>query len=483
MQQQESMQHIDNVLAFRYASAIMKDIWSLHSKIKLERELWIAVMKAQKALGLEIPEEAIKAYESVAEIVNPDSINARERVLKHDVKARIEEFNHLAKAEYIHQGMTSRDLTENVEQLQILRSLKIVQQKMLTAITGLAEQAEKYKTIPLAARTHNVVAQPTTIGRRLAMYGEEMMWSFKRLTHLIENYPCRGIKGAVGTQTDQLTLLQDHNKVKHLEEQITTYLGFNNRFNNVGQVYPRSLDFDVVSTLVLVGSASANFATTIRLMAGHELATEGFADNQVGSSAMPHKMNARSLERITGLHQILKGHLSMIANITGQQWNEGDVSCSVVRRVVMPDSFFTIDAILDTTLLVLNKMAFFENLVQQELHRYAPFLATTTLMMNAIKHGLPREEAHKIIKEHAINSAIALREGYQNSAVNSFAENLANDPNFPLKLPEIEQIIQSTSHLIGLAVEQVNEFTFSAKSLRADYPNIELLTDMKIDIL
>lgn len=162
---------------------------------------------------------------------------------------------------------------------------------------------------------------------------------------------------------------------------------------NVGQVYPRSLDFSVVSGLVELTSGCSSFAKTLRLMAGHELATEGFAKGQTGSSAMPHKMNARSCERVNGFHVILKGFLMMISGLAGDQWNEGDVSCSVVRRVVMPDSFYAADGLFETFLTVLNQMGVYEAVVAAELRRYLPFLMTTTILMEAVKRGIGRETA------------------------------------------------------------------------------------------
>jgi len=473
---------VPNVLATRYASTEIKQIWSSEGKIRLERELWIAVMKAQKALGIEIPEAAIDAYEAAISTVNLHSITKRERVLKHDVKARIEEFNALAGYEHVHKGMTSRDLTENVEQLQILKSLQIVRSKLLSALVVLSESSAQFKNLPLASRTHNVVAQPTTVGRRLTMYGEEMLWAFERLSHLIEHYPCRGIKGAVGTQQDQLTLLNnDTAKVEELERQLISFLGFSQSLSNVGQVYPRSLDLDVINTLVLVGSGPSSFATTLRLMAGHELASEGFSEGQVGSSAMPHKMNSRSAERLNGFHQILKGHWVMAANLAGDQWNEGDVSCSVVRRVLLPDAFFTIDALLNTTLVILGQMSYSENVITQELRRYAPFLATTTLLMSAIQLGAAREDAHQIIKKHAVASILALRTG--DDKTNTLAQRLAEDAKFPLQLPEIEKIITECNSLTGLASKQVDSFVEKINALKEansqskiyNFENIEIL--------
>ncbi len=331
---------VGNILASRYASEAMREIWSAENKIRTERRLWIAVLEAQDELGLPVPVGAIEAYRRVVDVVDLDSIAARERTTKHDVKARIDEFCALAGHEVIHRGMTSRDLTENVEQLQIRDSLVLLRRRSLAALARLAERALEFDDLVISGRTHNVAAQVTTLGKRLATVGEELLWAHRRLSSLVDDYPARGIKGPVGTQQDQLDLFDgDEARADELERRVAAHLGFGSVMGSVGQVYPRSLDFDVISTLVLLASAPANFALTIRLMAGHELVTEGFRPGQVGSSAMPHKMNTRSSERIAGFLNVLRGHLTMAGGLVGDQWNEGDVSCSVVRRVVLPDAF------------------------------------------------------------------------------------------------------------------------------------------------
>lgn len=201
------MSDIPNILADRYATESMKSIWSQEGKVVLERELWIAVMKAQSELGLEISQSDIQDYENVKDNVNIDSIMAREKITRHDVKARIEEFCELAGKEHIHKGMTSRDLTENVEQIQIFRSLEVIRTKASAALIALAKKAEQWRDIYISARTHNVAAQTTTMGKRIAMFGEEMLGAFNALETVINNYPARGIKGAVGTQLDQLAMV------------------------------------------------------------------------------------------------------------------------------------------------------------------------------------------------------------------------------------------------------------------------------------
>ena len=463
------MEEIADVLAQRYATKPIRDIWSARGKIVLEREFWIAVMRAQRDLGLDIPEEAIEAYERVKNDVDTASINARERVTRHDVKARIEEFCALAGCEHIHKGMTSRDLTESVEQLQVFRSLEHIRLKTVAAIRRLAERAAETRDVAITARTHNVAAQLTTLGKRFAMFGEDMLVAFRELEALIANYPARGVRGAVGTQLDLLTLF-DHDlaKVAEFDARVRRHLGIPHAFNATGQVYPRSLDFATVATLVHVGAGASSFAKTLRLMAGHELAGEGFLPGQVGSSAMPHKMNSRSCERLNGLHVILKGYLSMTAALAGDQWNEGDVSCSVVRRVALPDSFFAIDALLETFLVILNQMEINVPVIEREKNHYLPFLLTTTIMMEAVKRGVGRETAHEVIKEHAVAASRDLRQG--KISRNDLFDRLAADGRLKLSRADFDAIAAAASAETGTAGMQTDAFVAAARELSAKYP-------------
>ena len=460
---------IPNVLAARYASGPMAALWSPEHKVVLERRLWIAVLRAQRDLGLAVPDGVIDDYEAVVDKVDLASIEARERVTRHDVKARIEEFSALAGHEHIHAGMTSRDLTENVEQMQVRLALELVRDRMVTALARLAERAAEHGSLVITGRSHNVAAQATTLGKRFANAGEELLQALHRVEELLARYPLRGIKGPVGTQQDMLDLLGDPAKVEQLEAAVATHLGFDATLTNVGQVYPRSLDLDVVAALVQAGSGPASLATTIRLMAGLELATEGFRPGQVGSSAMPHKMNSRSCERIGGLLVVLRGHLSMVSELAGDQWNEGDVSCSVVRRVALPDAFLAADGLFQTFLAVLADFGAYPAVIERELERYLPFLTTTKVLMGAVRAGVGREVAHEVIKEHAVAVALAMRE--QGAAGNDLFDRLAADDRLPLDRAGLDAAVGEPLGFVGTAVAQVEAFVAQVAEVVARHPD------------
>jgi adenylosuccinate lyase len=465
---------IPNVLAARYASPELARLWSPEHKVLLERRLWLAVLKAQADLGVAVDDGAVADYEKVAGHVDTASIAARERVTRHDVKARIEEFNALAGHQDVHKGMTSRDLTENVEQLQVKDSLLLARDRTVALLARLGRLAAEHAALVVAGRSHNVAAQATTLGKRFATAADELLVAYQRLEDLLERLPLRGVKGPVGTAQDMLDLLGgDHAALAELEDRVAAHLGFTRRFTSVGQVYPRSVDYDVLTTLVQLAAAPSSLALTIRLMAGHELVTEGFQPGQVGSSAMPHKMNTRSCERVNGLTVLLRGYASMAGELAGGQWNEGDVSCSVVRRVALPDAFFAFDGLAETMLTVLDEFGAFPAVIAAELDRYLPFLATTKMLMAAVRRGVGREDAHEIIKEHAVASALAMRE---TGAANRLLDRLAADPRLPLDRAELDALLADRISFTGAAAGQITDVTGKIQAIVDRHPTAAAYT-------
>ncbi len=453
---------VPNVLADRYSSSEMLDIFDSENRVKTERRFWIAVLKAQTEAGLPLEDGVIADYEAALDNVDLESIRQRELITRHDVKARLDEFCAIAGHEHLHKGLTSRDATENVEGVLIWQALNLTHGRAVSVLARLGELAAEHASVAIVGRTHNVAAQPTTVGKRMAQLGEEMLAAIEGLESLLERFTLRGIKGPVGSQQDQLDLLGSPEAVHRVEENVAAYLGIPRVLGAVGQVYPRSLDYAVVASLVQLSAAPANLSLLVRLMAGHDLATEGFAKGQVGSSAMPHKMNTRSCERISGLAVILKGHLTMAAGLSGDQWNEGDVSCSVVRRVLFPDAFMALDGLFETTHSVLKSFGVFEEVIDNEINRYLPFLATPTLLMHAVRNGAGREQAHEQIKTYAVKAALAMREGRGDGML--LVDMLASDADFPGEAEELRAMVSDPSALLGLVDAQVAQFIKRAEA-------------------
>ena len=447
-----------NVLSHRYATPEMNQIFSEHGKTRLERMLWVTVLNAQKRLGLDVPDGVSERYMEAVDSIDLDLIKEIELRTKHDVKARIEAFNKAAGGlEYIHRGMTSRDLTDNVEQLQARQAMRLVHGKYVSVLRHLLDKAEQYRNIELTGRTHHQAAQTTLLGRRFAMWADELLFHLKEFEGFIETYPLRGMKGPVGTQFDMVNLLGGKEEAARLEGMVAEELGFSMVMDATAQVYPRSLDFKMLSHLAVLSSACESFAKTMRLMAGYELVTEGFREGQVGSSVMPHKMNTRSAERICALGELVKMYADGAGRLSGDQWEEGDVSCSALRRVVIPDAFYASDGLIETTLTVLNQMGAYPAVIEKEVDRYLPFLATTEIMNMTYRHGIGREEAHAAIKKHAVAEALRMR--VEGGSENRLTTRLSEEPVFRqagITLGMLEEILLDRRHFVGNASEQID---------------------------
>ena len=460
-----------NVLSQRYATNKMNQIFSEAGKTRLERGFWLSILKVQRELGLDIPLEAVQAYEEAVDKIDLGLIEEIERRTKHDVKAKIEAYCQAAGGyEFVHLGLTSRDLTDNVEQIQIKQAMRLVFGKYVSVLRHLIEKAEAYKGIELTARTHHQAAQPTLLGRRFSMWAEELLVHLEEFEAFIDAYPMRGVKGAVGTQFDMVNLLGSKKKAVELEKMIAEIHGFKNILSSTGQVYPRSLDYKLLLHLSTLAAACENFAKTMRLMAGYELVTEGFKEGQVGSSVMPHKMNTRSTERICAFSELLKMYADGGSRLSGDQWEEGDVSCSALRRVLIPDAFYTSDGLLETTLTVLNQMGAYPAVISKEVDRYLPFLATTEVLGMAVQHGIGREQAHSLIKKHAIAEALKMRE--EGSDLNMLMDRLSGELEFidaGITRGMLLGLLKDKSRFLGNAEAQIEAIKKKSEPLISKY--------------
>ncbi len=455
---------MSDVLADRYASKEMREIWSREFKIKAERRLWITVLETQASLGFDVSPKVIEDYKKKISDINLASIDAREKVTKHDVKARIDEFNALTGHQKIHMGMTSRDLTENIELFQLSASLELTQLKAAALLKHLAEFAREYLEVPIVARTHNVPAQLTTLGRRAATWMEELIYSFSHLEDILRRLPLRGIKGPIGTAQDLVDLFGDSNQI--VEDSVATELGFNQLLIAPSQIYPRSIDYEIVTALVQLAGSPSNIATNIRIMSGFGLVSEGFAKDQVGSSAMPHKINARLSERVNGLIVVLKGNVVMVQELVGNQWNEGDVSCSVVRRVALPDAFYAMDAILDTTMRIIRELDVQTNLIAKEVNDYLPFLVTTKLLSKAVQNGMGREDAHALLKKLSISA----NENLKQYGRNNLFELVSSEAALGMTT-EFLNSVQEPSNLTRNAIHQAQQVIEKAQGILEKFPD------------
>ena len=447
---------IPNILAQRYASQELIELFEPVNRVKIEREFWVEVLKLQIKYGFKVDSNAVKSYSKSIESIDLTSIEQRELVTKHDVKARIEEFNALAGYEVIHVGLTSRDLTDNIELIQIKKSLEFIQAKLYKLLNLCSEKIEEYKNLYMVGRTHNVPAQITTLGKKISIFAQELLMGYENLTFEVKNLHFRGIKGAIGSKQDLLNLF-DLSTIEQIEKELAEIYGFEKIFDSVGQVYPRSQDFSFISKLILVGSGINSFAINIRLMSGIGLVQESFLSKQTGSSAMPHKINPRSSERINGLMVLLRGYLSMASEITGNQWNEGDVSCSVVRRVILPDSIFAVDGIINTMYKVLQNLEVNKAVIDNELISNIAFLASSEILMRLVKKGVGREKAHGQIRD-AANMAKGNQEIFISAVHDIFSDVISKE--------EIESILTNYQSLSGSSITDCEKLIQKIKNLK-----------------
>ena len=310
----------------------------------------------------------------------------------------------------------------------------------------------------------NIVCPDAGAGKRVANLAKAMAKLYPQNT--INLIRCEKVRDVASGELKEFFCASDD--LGGFVTIIADHLGFNQVLTSTGQIYPRSLDFEVMSTLVQVLSGPSNLATSIRLMAGNELVTEGFKPGQVGSSAMPHKMNARSCERVNGFLVVLRGYLTMATGLAGVQWNEGDVSCSVVRRVALPDSFYAIDGAFETFLTILGDFGAFPAVIEAERERYLPFLTTTKVLMACVRAGVGREDAHEAIKEHAVAVALDMRETGRTG--NDLFARLAADPRIPLTKEQLRGLVSSPLDLTGGAQDQVEALCAKVEDIVREYP-------------
>jgi adenylosuccinate lyase len=355
-------------------------------------------------------------------------------------------------------------VTDNTEQAQIYESLKLVRARSMAVLHRFAKRARQYANLEMVGRSHNVPAQTITLGKRFANWGEEFLCAFWKLENLLDNTTFRGIKGPMGTQQDLINKMGDLETALGFEQTMQDLLHLPRQvFDSVGQVYPRSLDFEVISLLAQLSSAPGNMAITIRLMAGAGLATEGFAKSQKGSAAMPHKMNPRTSERIDGMVDVIGGYVCMAQALLGNQWNEGDVSCSIVRRVALPDSFFAIDGLLQATMIVLDEMGVYEKAIAKELKTALPFLSTTNILRAFQDKGMGREDAHTMIRNSAIDAI-------QAGEPETFITRLLANEGMPLSADEVYAQITEPNH--GATLEQIEGVCLMIDNIIAEHREV-----------
>jgi adenylosuccinate lyase len=408
----------------------MQSLWGERRRIGLWRRLWLALMEAQRDLGLEIPAEAIAQLRAHLDDVDLAKVADHEKRLRHDVMAHIHALGDQAPAAraFLHLGATSAYVTDNTDLILMREGLGILVGRLAAVLVALGKLARRYRALPCLAYTHFQPAQLTTVGKRVTLWMQDLALDAEELLHRIETLQFRGVKGTTGTQASFLELFNDDEaKVRELDTRVSAKMGFTRVFAVTGQTYSRKQDAQVMAALAGIGASTAKFATDLRLLQHEGELLEPFESEQVGSSAMPYKRNPMRAERMTGLARFVIELAGNAWHTAAEQWLERTLDDSANRRLVIPEGFLATDAILVLATNVAAGLEVRETVIHRHVAETLPFLATERLLMRGVKAGGDRQRLHEVIRGHSIAVSQMLAE---QGAENDLLKRLAADPAF-----------------------------------------------------
>ena len=441
----------------RYASPEMQYLFSPDNKFRTWRRLWIALAEAERELGLPITEEQIAEMKSHAEDINYDVAAAREKEVRHDVMAHVYAYGQQCPSArgIIHLGATSCYVGDNTDLIIQYEALRLILKKLVNAVALLSRFADQYKSLPTLAFTHFQPAQPTTVGKRASLWLQEFLMDIDEVEYRIKGAKLLGSKGTTGTQASFLELFEgDHEKCRALDRMIAKKMGFEGCFAVSGQTYPRKLDAMLLSTLSGIAQSAAKFSNDIRLLQHMKEIEEPFEKNQIGSSAMAYKRNPMRSERIAALARYVIADALNPAMTASTQWLERTLDDSANKRISVSEAFLAVDAILSLVINVVDGLVVNTAVIERNLRRELPFMATENIMMDCVKRGGDRQELHERIRVHSMESARRVKQG---DGVNDLLERIAGDPLFGVTLRQLEDMLNPSAY-VGRAPEQTDEF-------------------------
>lgn len=449
-----------NPLHERYASREMAVLFTAQHRFTTWRRIWIALARSQKELGLSITDAQIEALESAAPNLDLDRVAELERQTRHDVVAHLRHYAEQADTIHdgaggiLHLGATSAFVTDNTDALLVRDALKLLERRLVSVLTELAEFARTHRATPCLAYTHFQPAQLTTVGKRTCLWMQDFTMDLAELRHRLETLRCRGVKGTTGTQASYVTLFEgNHEKIRALDRKIAEHLGFAASFPVTGQTYPRKQDSQVLAVLSGVAESAHKMGTDLRLLQGVGELSEPFDKDQVGSSAMAYKKNPVRAERLCGLsRRIMTDALNGPLNAS-TQWLERSLDDSSNRRLVLPDALLGTDAVLSLAAHVASRLTVREEAVRARVERELPFMATETFLMEAVKRGGDRQKLHETIRGYSFEAQEAVEGGRPNPLV----QKITDDPDFRISRDEAEGWLDPDA-FTGRSARQVDEF-------------------------
>ncbi|MBW2276301.1 MAG: adenylosuccinate lyase [Deltaproteobacteria bacterium] len=447
-------------LVSRYTSRAMQELFSEDTKFRTWRRCWIALAEAQRELGLTdlVSAEAIEQLRAAVDDIDYEVAEKKERELRHDVMAHVHAFAAQcpAAAGIIHLGATSQFVGCNTDLILHRRALKMIRDDLVRAIARISESVERYKGQPILGATHFQPAQPTTLGKRLSLGLQDLLLDLDAVEWLLPRITARGAKGTTGTQASFLTLFKgDRDKVEQLDRLVAAKLGFDAAFPVTGQTYPRKLDTKIAEALAGIGASAHWIGVNVRLMSGLGELDEPFGKKQVGSSAMAYKRNPMRSERMCALSRKLINLPADFHATHANQWMERTLDDSSIRRMDIPQAYLLADAVLGLLIDIGGGLSANPAAIRARLDAQLPFLATEEILVAAVEHGVSRQDAHEVIREHSLDVARAVREEGQS---NDLLERLAADERLPLSSEDLAAIAGDPAGFVGRAEEQVERF-------------------------
>lgn len=445
----------ENPLTRRYASPEMSRLWGAERKFRTWRQLWVALAEAEAKLGLNISSAQIEQLRQHIDDIDFAAADRYERKLRHDVMAHVHAYGDVCPEArgIIHLGATSCYVTDNTDLLLMREGLRLIAGRLAAVIDRLGEFAKKWRDLPCLAFTHFQPAQPTTVGKRACLWAYDLVLDLEEIEARIASLKARSVKGTTGTQASFLQLFGgDHAKVRKLEELVARKIGFAETYAVTGQTYSRKVDSQVLAALSGVAQSAQKAATDLRLLAGRKEIEEPFEDDQIGSSAMAYKRNPMRAERICGLARYVVSLESSAAATAGTQWLERTLDDSANRRLVLPQAFLAVDALLILYQNIASGMVVYPNVIARHLAEELPFMATENILMSAVAVGGDRQELHERIRRHSQAAAAEVKDG---GRPNDLLDRLAGDPMFAKV--DLKKSLDPAG-FVGRAPQQVDEF-------------------------
>jgi adenylosuccinate lyase len=444
-------------LSERYASPAMLALWSAQTRHGLWRRLWLALAEAERDLGVDIPAQAVAEMRAHLDDIDFAAVATYEKRFRHDVMAHVHAFGDVAPAArgVIHLGATSAFVTDNADLIQMRRGLELLRARAVSVLRRLAGFARTWRAEPALGYTHLQPAQLVTVGKRAALWMQDLVLDVAELDERIRRLPLRGVKGTTGTQASFLELFRgEHAKVRELDRRVTRAMGFDTSIPVSGQTYTRKLDAAVLHAVSGVAASAAKFASDIRMLQSFGEMEEPFEQEQVGSSAMAYKRNPMRCERINSLARFVLALEANAAQTHSVQYFERTLDDSANRRLVIPEAFLAADAILVLQENVCGGLEVHPARIRARINDELPFMATEALIVRAVERGGDRQRVHEVIRRHSVAAARAMKD---EGRPNDLYARLAADPEFGVPMADL-QTVADPARFVGRAAEQVDEF-------------------------